>query len=777
MRCGVTADSYSTVRALRFVLPSGTEIDTADPNAEAKFAEAEPELAAGLLEIREQILADGELAERIRRKFEIKNTTGYRLCAFLDADTPVEIFRRLLVGSEGTLAFIAEATFESVPVPPVTTLSWIHFESIDAATGPVPDLVAAGATAVELMVAPALIVAAHNIAGAPEAWKELDPSTAALLVEFGADDEAGLVAAEARAAEALAGHGAPLQPPAFTHEPETIEVYWRVREGLHGLIGKLRIPGTALIVEDVCVPPARVAECAADLQALLGEHQFLTGVAGHASAGNLHFMLTPDFAKAEDLERYEAFMGKLVELVLDKYDGSLKAEHGTGVNMAPFVEREWGGVATELMWRCKQLADPDGVLSPGVVLNRDPGVHLRHLKTTPPIEEEATTCVECGFCEPVCPSRELTTTPRQRIVLRREMARQPEGSAVLRALRDEYEYDAVETCAADGSCVLACPVGIDTGKLVKQLRSRQHSERAERAALRAARHWAGAERLARGGLRAGSVLGERPMGAVTRTARKALSHELVPEWGGAMPPPASARLPQTSRAGAAAVYFPACINRIFGPPGLAEALVAVSARAGLPVWIPDDVAGRCCATPWTSKGYERGAEYMAGEAAEALWRWSDEGQLPIVIDASSCTHGMSEALADRHPQLELLDSIAWAERLLPKLSVSRKLGSVAVHPTCSARHLGLTRRLEAVASALADEVVVPRVATCCGFAGDRGLLHPELTASATAAEAAEVRAASCDAHVSSNRTCELGLERATGEAYRSFIYLLDELTR
>jgi D-lactate dehydrogenase len=785
MRCGVTADSYSTVRALRFVLPSGTEIDTADPNAEAKFAEAEPELAAGLLEIREQILADGELAERIRRKFEIKNTTGYRLCAFLDADTPVEIFRRLLVGSEGTLAFIAEATFETVPVPRMTTLSWIHFDSIDAAAAPVPDLVAAGATAVELMVAPALIVAAHNIAGAPEAWKELDPSTAALLVEFGGDDEAGLEAGEARAAEALAGHSL-LQPPAFTHDPETIEVYWRVREGLHGLIGKLRIPGTALIVEDVCVPPARIAECAADLQALLGEHQFLTGVAGHASAGNLHFMLTPDFAKPEDLERYEAFMGKLVELVLDKYDGSLKAEHGTGVNMAPFVEHEWGERATEMMWRCKRLADPDGVLSPGVVLNRDPGVHLRHLKTTPPIEEVATTCVECGFCEPVCPSRELTTTPRQRIVLRREMARQPEGSAVLRALRDEYEYDAVETCAADGSCQLSCPVGIDTGKLVKQLRSRQHSERAERAALRAARHWAAAERVARGGLRIGRLLGDRPMRGITRAARTAISHELVPEWGGAMPPPASARLPATRHEGAAAVYFPACINRIFGPPGLAEAMVAVSARAGLPLWIPDDVAGRCCATPWTSKGYERGARHAANRTVEALWRWSGEGELPVVIDASSCTHGLAEAPAaglldeenaERHSKLELLDSIAWAERLLPKLSVNRRLGSIAVHPTCSARHLGLTRRLEAIASELADEMVVPRAATCCGFAGDRGLLHPELTASATAAEAAEVRAAGCEAHVSSNRTCELGLERATGEPYRSFVYALDELTR
>jgi D-lactate dehydrogenase len=626
------------------------------------------------------------------------------------------------------------------------------------------------------MVAPALIVAAHNIQGAPEAWKELDPASAALLIEFGGDDEGELVAHEARAEKLLAGRET-LGPPAFTREPETIEVYWRAREGLHGLVGKLRIPGTALIVEDVCVPPARIAECAVDLQALLGEHQFLTGVAGHASAGNLHFMLTPDFSKPEDLERYESFMGKLVELVLDKYDGSLKAEHGTGVNMAPFVEREWGPKATELMWRVKELADPVGVLSPGVVLNRDPGVHLRNLKTTPPIEEVATTCVECGFCEPVCPSRALTTTPRQRIVLRREMARQPEGSPVLRALRDEYEYDAVETCAADGSCVLACPVGIDTGKLVKQMRSRQLTERAERNALRAARRWAAVERAARLGLRAGGVLGGRPMRAVTRAARAAFNNELVPEWGDAMPPPASARLPATNREGAVAVYFPACINRIFGPPGLAEAMVAVSKRAGRPVWIPGDVAGHCCATPWSSKGFRLGAEYAADKTVEALWRWSDEGELPIVVDASSCTHGLVEQAAERRPELELVDSIAWAERLLPSLSVKRRLRTVAVHPTCSTRHLGLARGIERVASTVAGEVVVPRAATCCGFAGDRGFLHPELTASATAPAAEELRARDCDAYLSSNRTCEIGLERATGRPYRSLVYLLEELTR
>src|SRR5207248_7473139 len=153
---------------------------------------------------------------------------------------------------------------------------------------------------------------------------------------------------------------------------------------------------------------------------------------------------------------------------------------GTGVNMAPFVKREWGAKATEMTWQIKQLADPDGVLGPGVVLNRDPGVHLRNLKSTPEIEEVATKCIECGFCEPVCPSRNVTTTPRQRIVLRREMARQPRGSPVLRALQEQYEYDAVKTCAADGSCMHACPVGIDTGKLIKALRHNEHGERAER---------------------------------------------------------------------------------------------------------------------------------------------------------------------------------------------------------------------------------------------------------------------------------------------------------
>jgi D-lactate dehydrogenase len=764
MRCGIVHDSYSTVRSLTFVLPSGTTIDTAAPGAAERFAAEEPELAAGLGAIRDEIRADAELSERIRRKFAIKNTTGYRLCAFLDADEPLEIFRRLLVGSEGTLGFVAEAVFATVPLPARTTTAWVHFPGIDAAIAPVRDLVASGATAVELMVAPALITAAWNMVGAPEEWKELPPESAVLLVEYGAAGEAELDAQVAAAAEILAGHET-IRPIAFTREAEEVELAWRVREGLHGLVGRLRLPGTALIVEDVCVPPERIAEGARDLQALLGEHGFLPGVAGHASAGNLHFMLTPDFSKQEDLARYESFMARLVELVVDKYDGSLKAEHGTGINMAPYLEREWGQKATELMWRVKELADPDGVLAPGVVLNRDPGVHLRNLKTMPEVDEEAaSTCVECGFCEPVCPSRDLTTTPRQRIVLRREIARQPQGSPLRRALEEEYEYDGLDTCAADGSCRLACPLGIDTGKLVKELREERHSPRAEAWALRAAERWGAVEKASRAALRIG--------GPVARRTKR----------GAGLPKAASGRLPETSREGASAVYVPSCTNRIFGRygsgPSLPEALVTVSDRAGLPVWIPDEVAGSCCGLPWGSKGFEAAQRHKANEMVKRLWGWSGEGELPVVIDAASCTQAIA-GLVD----LEILDSVAWAhDRLLPRLEIERKIASATVHPTCATRQMGLTPRLRRLANALAEDVYVAPSATCCGFAGDRGFSHPELTAAATRPQAEELAAVErsglhFDAHLSSNRTCEIGLTRATGEPYESIVFLLEQLSR
>jgi D-lactate dehydrogenase len=796
MRCTVQNDAYHTVSALTFVTTSGAVIDTSRPDAEKEFALAEPRLAAGLLELRRELLADQKLTDRMRRKYAIRNTHGLRLCALLDGETPLGIFRRLLVGSEGTLAFIAEAVLETIPAPRVTSVAWIPVPTIDEAIALVPGLINLGASAIELMVAPALTAAGQAFAETPSYWRTLDPKAAALLVEIGAEDPDTLAAAQQRFLE-LVSSARLIRPVEFTSVTEAVELAWHVREGLLGLVGKARPEGSTLITEDVCFPPERLAQGAHDVQELLAKHGFVPGVAGHATHGNLHFTLVADLGGDDGRSRYSAFMTELVELVVGKHDGSLKAEHGTGRNMAPFVAAEWGEKATAMMWRIKQLADPDGILAPDVILTRNASLHLENLKSFPQIEgvTGASQCIECGFCEPVCPSRNVTMTPRQRIALRREMARQTGDSAMLAQLQREYQYDGIETCAGDGTCAIPCPIGINTGALIKEFRARENSPTAEAMALRLARHWKAVERLSRvslGGAHAvSSVFGVKPLTVLAAVARSVVSPDLLPAVPGPMPRAASV-LPVTDRNGAAAVYFCACINRMFGRdpdrpsgPSLAETFVALSGRAGKPLWIPPDIAGLCCSTPWKSKAYQQGHKYMAQAAADALWRWSDGGALPIVVDAASCTLGLREDVAtqlegerkEQYESLKIIDSIAWCHDLLPNLAISRTLPRVAVHPTCSTTHLGLAGALKQIADRLADEVEVPVGTTCCGTAGDRGLLHPELVVSATREVRSALDAQPCDAYLSANRTCEMGLRHATGRPYESFIFLLEELSR
>jgi len=796
MRCTVKNDAYQTVSALTFVTPSGAVIDTSRPDAEEEFALAEPQLAQGLLELRRELLADPVLADRTRRKYAIRNTHGLRLCALLDGETPLGIFRRLLVGSEGTLAFIAEAVVETIPAPSVTSVAWIPVPSIDEAMALVPGLVGLGASAVELMIAPALTVAGKAFAGTPSYWSTLDPKAAALLVEIGAEDPSSLEAKQRQVIE-LASAARLIKPVEFTSVAEAIELAWHVREGLLGLVGKSRPEGSTLITEDVCFPPERLAQGAHDVQELLAKHGFVPGVAGHAAHGNLHFTLVVDLGSADGRSRYSAFMTELVDLVVGKHDGSLKAEHGTGRNMAPFVAAEWGEKATAMMWRIKQLADPHGILAPDVILTRNSNLHLENLKSFPKIEgiTGSSQCIECGFCEPVCPSRNVTMTPRQRIATRREMARQKDDSAMLAQLQREYQYDGIETCAGDGTCAIPCPIGINTGALIKELRARENSPAAEAVALRLAKHWKAVERLSRVSLKGAhavsSVFGVKPLTVLAAAARSVVSPDLLPAVPGPMPRAAS-RLPKTDKKGAAAVYFCACINRMFGRdpagpagPSLAETFVTLSRRAGKPLWIPPDVAGLCCSTPWKSKGYGQGHKFMAQAVADALWRWSEGGALPIVVDAASCSLGLKEDIAtqlegarkEQYESLKIIDSIAWCRELLPNLRISRTLRRVAVHPTCSTTHLGLAGALKQIASHLADDVEVPIGTTCCGTAGDRGLLHPELVVSATREVKAVLDARPADAYLSANRTCEMGLRHATGRPYESFIYLLEELSR
>lgn len=792
MTAGVTRNSYKLLSSLTFVLPSGTVVDTADPYADDKLRAAEPELCDGLIALKDEIESDTELVARIRTKYRIKNTSGYRLDAFLDGTTPVQILRGLMVGSEGTLGFIAETVFDTVALDRFTHTAMLFFPTLRDAAAAVPLFADAGARAIEVMDDNTLRACA-SVAGVPGDWADLPQHVTALLVEFRAPD------AEAHRDNGQAAEGlretltlvspVPSITNRFTDDARTIRMYWHAREAFMTAVGKARPAGTTLITEDFAVLPSQLADACVALGELQRKHRFDAAVAGHAAHGNLHFLLAFDAARPDDVQRYAAFMEDFCTMTVCRFDGSLKAEHATGRNMTPFLELEWGPRATEVMWRVKQTLDPDGVLAPGVVLNREPRAHLHGLKTIPTIEAVADPCIECGFCEPVCPSRDLTTTPRQRIVLRREMLRQPAHSAVMDALLSSYGHDAVDTCAGDSTCMIACPVGIDTGAMMKGFRHQRHSAREERNAARVAKAFSVAESSVRAALGVADHLSDRVLENVTSAVRKVVSPELIPEWLPEIPAPASRRLPPTDRATAAAVYYVACVNRIFaGPNGeaLPEAVVEVSRRAGRPVWIPPDMAGSCCATIWHSKGYDEGNTVMANRIVEKAWEWTGGGRLPLVVDASSCTLGIAHEIRPyltpdnlrKHDVLKVIDSIVWAaSELLPNLVITRQIDSAVVHPTCSMRHLGDDDALRVVAAACARDVRIPVSAECCGFAGDRGMLHKELTETATMHEAAEVVAREFDAYLSANRTCEIGMQHATGRPYQSVLIELERATR
>src|SRR6201996_2986021 len=628
MTAGTKLNSYHTVTSMKVLLTSGTLIDTGSATVDVQLLEHERELYEGLLEIRSEILSDEAFTAWIKKKFSIKNTNGYRLDAFLDCSTPGAIIQKLMVGSEGTLGYIAEVTFETLPLKPLHSTDLLIFSSLHDAAAAAPHFIEMGAIAAELMDGRCLHIAT-SIPGVPKSWNFVSEDSGALLVEFRAseiDELTKMEDAGAKFASSLDLH----EPAQFSRDPIAAAILWRVREGLYPIVASARAQGTCLMIEDVCVRQDRVGDAANDIIGLQRKFHYLVNVAGHASAGNLHFLIGVNFGIPSDVEKYAAFMEEMTTLIVSKYDGALKAEHGTGRNIAPFLEKEWGPKATALMWRIKKLFDPRGLLAPGVMLSKDPLGHVKNTHTLPEIEHVANACIECGYCEPVCPSRHLTTTPRQRIALRREMMRHEPGSPIQKALLKEYEYDAVQTCAGDSSCEHACPVQINTGILMKQFRHLEHSQGQEWVAEKIAEKWALVEPMARASMLVGNiaarVLGDGTVSGILNAARKVISPELLPSWMESVPTPARSRLPRTKEEGATAIYFPACINRIFGGSKLSHhdgslpaAFVTVSKRAGYPLFIPPDVVGNCCATVWHSKGYNAGNILMANRVVENMW--------------------------------------------------------------------------------------------------------------------------------------------------------------
>ncbi|WP_418698156.1 FAD-binding and (Fe-S)-binding domain-containing protein [Bacteroides sp.] len=836
MNCGTHANSDKVLTSARIILTDGTVLDTGNPVSRASFEVTHRDFIRRICELRDEIRADRELTARIRYKYSIKNVTGLNLLPFVRFDDPFEIIAHLMVGSEGTLAFLSEVTMKTEYDYPHKASAMLYFKSIK-------DACRAVVAMKELESAPSAQSASEKRVKGAELldYKSLSSVDDPVYLKYKQEvsDPSGLTAVltetKARTHEELEQNIAAIKerlqpfstyvPIHFTDRPEEYSKYWAIRSGIFPSVGGTRQPGTTCLIEDVAFHIEDLPDATADLQQLIASHGYDDAcIYGHALEGNYHFILNQSFSTAAEVKRYEALMNDVKTLVVDKYDGSLKAEHGTGRNMAPFVRYEWGDAAFEKMKAVKELFDPKGLLNPGVIFNDDPQCHIKNFKPLPLIPLDAKNpvakvnkCIECGFCEVNCLSCGFTLSSRQRIVLQREISRlkqSGEDPERLTLLQKQYRYPGNQTCAGDGLCSTSCPMDINTGDLTHIIRQEllPPGSLGYKVGDFAANHFSGIKSALRPVLGLAnfghSILGTKAMSSITKGMHNALG---IPLWTPAMPKPLPPYpLPRREgerdtpndikkdtcnhkaelttpppyggggKGGEAVVYFPSCINQTMGLPKkspveqpLVNKMISLLQKAGYEVIFPKNMDKLCCGTIWESKGMLDIADRKTAELEAALWEASEQGRYPVLCDQSPCLHRMRQCIK----KTKLYEPVEFIYTFLrDKLEFTPTDRPVAVHITCSMREMGLADTLVALARLCSNKVIVPEEVGCCGFAGDRGFTYPELNSYALRKLRPQIEAAGVRIGYSNSRTCEIGLTTNSGIPYVSIAYLVDECT-
>ena len=856
MNCGVHANSDRMLVSARIILTDGTVLDTGDEASREAFRKSHPEFIRKMEALRDKVRADEELRTRILKKYSIKNVTGLNLRPLVAYDDPFDIIAHSVVGSEGTLAFLSEVTMKTLRDYPFKASAMVYFMTMKESCEAVVAMKKLKAgdedlamSAEQLMVKSAEMLDYKSLSSVDDPvylqyQKDVDAgkiegvepgdyhNLTAILTETKAVTHQQLVEKMAKIKECL-GQFRLYVPAEFTEDPAVYGQYWAIRSGIFPSVGGTRPVGTSCLIEDVAFPIESLPEATVKLQKLIADHGYDDAcIYGHAFEGNYHFILNQSFADEHEVARYAEMMRDVARLVVEEYDGSLKAEHGTGRNMAPFVRYEWGDKAYEVMKELKAVFDPDGLLNQGVIFNDDPDCFIKCLKPLPVLDydfdsvpdggkylmdpslstaketieqvKRANKCIECGFCEVNCMSCGLTLSSRMRIAVQREIRHltatgsDPERLA---KLKKQYKYYGDQTCATDGLCSTSCPMKINTGELTHLIRQMDmnNSKMGYRVGEFAANHMAGIK----SGLRvvldvahiAHVTLGPKLMSSVCRGMNKMG----LPLWTTAMPkkkrqPKPSdltqfiieKSLPKHDEETSAnlsplkVVYFPSCINQTMGlskkspaKKPLVDEICELIHKAGYEVIFPEGMKRMCCGQIWESKGMLDIADRKSAELEAALWKASEEGKYPVLCAQSPCLHRMKKVMH----KMKLYEPAEFImEFLVPHLDFHPIDRHIALHLTCSTREMGVDKDMIALAKLCSTNVFLPEGVGCCGFAGDRGFTFPELNRYGLRKLRPQIEANHIEVGYSNSRTCEIGLESNSGIPYISIVYLVNECT-